>query len=122
MLEIALYRPEIPPNTGNISRLCVCAGARLHIIDKPAFSLDEKDVRRAGLDYWDQLELVQHADWYSFADHVAVRGVRVVAVSKFGRRHHWDYPYKGDEILLFGNETSGLPDFVHDAFAQGGAF
>ncbi len=65
-MEIALFEPEIPPNTGNIARLCVNAGVPLHIIGEPAFDLSEKAVRRAGLDYWDDLILFRHEDWNNF--------------------------------------------------------
>lgn len=114
-MEVGLYRPEIPPNTGNISRLCVCTGVKLHIIGPPAFSLADKDVRRAGLDYWHLLDLEQHASWNDFLARCDPR--RILLISKFGPTRYTDFPFTGDEILVFGSETSGLPPEVHNDIA-----
>lgn len=125
-MEIALYQPEIPPNTGNIARLCVCTGSPLHIIGRPNFDMDEKAVKRAGLDYWDRLVLHRHKDWRTFADSVGVRAKKradleaagrapnILLVSKFGKCIYWNHPFRGDEILVFGMETDGLPEFIHE--------
>jgi len=122
-MEVALYQPEIPPNTGNIARLCVCTGTPLHIIGRPNFDMDEKAVKRAGLDYWDRLVLHKHKDWRTFADAVAARAVageepkhapEILLVSKFGNQVYWDHPFQGNEIFVFGMETDGLPEFVHE--------
>ncbi len=104
---IALYKPQIPPNTGNISRLAVAVNAALHIVGKPAFSLDQKDLIRAGLDHWNALDLHLHQ---RFRDFYASRGVsRIVAVSKDAPVQYSDFMFQPDDILLFGNETQGLP-------------
>lgn len=119
-VEIALYRPEIPPNTGNIARLSVCTGSRLHIIGEPSFSLDEAAVRRAGLDYWHLVDLHRHEDWKSFVKYVEKRSdekgrpQKVLGLTRFAGRSYSNYEYRGDEILLFGRETSGLPREVVD--------
>jgi len=123
-MEIALYRPEIPPNTGNIARLCVCTASPLHIIGRPSFSLDERAVRRAGLDYWDLLDLHRHRDWSTFlsdADERTRRGERsgnILLITKFAERNYWDHSFNPGDILVFGQETSGLPDFVHNAIKE----
>ena len=113
-MEIALYKPEIPPNTGNIARLSVCTNSPLHIIDKPAFSMDEASVRRAGLDYWDQVNLKLHENWDKFLEHTQKNEIpqRVLLFSKFGNVTYSSIEYQKDDILVFGQETSGLPDFV----------
>ncbi len=111
-MEIALYQPEIPPNTGNISRLCVATGIKLHIIGRPAFSMADKDVKRAGLDYWHLLELQQHESWERFL--IEVEKPRIVLVSKFGEMRYSDISYSGDDVFVFGSETTGLPLNVHN--------
>lgn len=116
-MEIALYRPEIPPNTGNIARLSVCTGSRLHIIGKPSFSMDEAAVRRAGLDYWNEVDLHLHEEWEAFLEYAGRRssetgGRRIVLISKFGDKSFTEHSFAGDEILVFGRESSGLPDHI----------
>ena len=116
-MEIALYRPEIPPNTGNIARLSVCTGSRLHIIGKPSFSMDEAAVRRAGLDYWNEVDLHLHGEWEPFLEYVTGEPEkggtgRILLISKFGERSFSEHRFTGDEILVFGRESSGLPDHI----------
>lgn len=108
MLNIALYRPEIPPNTGNIARLCVGIKANLHIIGKPSFDISEKAVRRAGLDYWEHLSLTLHSDWEAFMGTVMNPG-RVFLVTKFGKTLYTDQSYVDNDYFVFGRETTGLP-------------
>ncbi len=121
-MEVALYMPEIPPNTGNISRLCVCTGTRLHIIGKPAFSMDEAAVRRAGLDYWDRLDLHMHEDWDAFRDdYVKPGGRRVLLLSKFASRSYARHEFQEKDVVVFGRESSGLPDEIKDEVAADGA-
>jgi tRNA (cytidine/uridine-2'-O-)-methyltransferase len=106
-LHIALYRPEIPPNTGNAGRLCVATGATLHVIHPIGFSMDEKQVRRAGLDYWPHLRLVEHADADAFWAWAGERPVHLF--SSHGDRPHTACPFAEDDVLLFGPESVGLP-------------
>lgn len=100
--------PEIPPNTGNIARLCVAIGAKLHIIGKPSFDLSEKAVRRAGLDYWDDLELVLHPDWSECKKEVPDLS-RIFLITKFGSKNYTEESFKEGDFFVFGRETSGLP-------------
>lgn len=118
-MDIALYRPEIPPNTGNIARLSICSGNRMHIIGQPSFSLEESAVKRAGLDYWDQVDLQLHEDWEAFLDHQArhSRG-RILLFTKFSTHCYSNFAYRNDDTLVFGQETRGLPDPVKDSIAQ----
>lgn len=119
-MEIALYRPEIPPNTGNIARLSVCTGSRLHIIGEPSFSMDAAAVRRAGLDYWDQVDLHLHTDWEHFLDYVQSKAVdgrkpNLILVSKHGKKVYCEHSFQKDDICVFGQESSGLPDVIFDS-------
>ncbi|TGL57088.1 tRNA (cytidine(34)-2'-O)-methyltransferase [Leptospira ognonensis] len=111
-MEIALFEPEIPPNTGNIARLCVNADVPLCIIGKPAFDLSEKAVRRAGLDYWQDLDLHLFSDYETFLAEKQKRSQRIFLVSKFGETTYWDNRFQADDVLVFGKETSGLPEII----------
>ena len=115
MLAVALYRPEIPPNTGNIARLCVCAGVPLHIVGRPSFRMDERAVRRAGLDYWSELELHRHAAWGDFKRAMEARpgpAARFLLITKHGTRPHSAHTYAPGDTLVFGRETDGLPEEI----------
>jgi len=114
-LEVALFEPEIPPNTGNIARLCVNAGVPLHIIGQPAFDLSEKAVRRAGLDYWDDLILFRHEGWNNFLQEKMASEQRVFLVSKFGRTVYYEEKFQAGDVFVFGRETSGLPKEIHES-------
>jgi tRNA (cytidine/uridine-2'-O-)-methyltransferase len=108
MIGLALYQPEIPPNTGNLMRLCANTGAELHLIHPLGFSLEERALRRAGLDYRDQATLIEHADWPAFL--AATAGRRLLAFSTRGRTRYDTVSYRLDDLLLFGPETRGLPE------------
>ncbi len=110
MFELVLYEPEIPPNTGNIIRLCANAGARLHLIGRLGFSLDDRRLRRAGLDYHEYATLRRHDDLGSFVD--TVHPGRLFALSTRGRRRYDTVEYRPGDALLFGPETRGLPAAV----------
>lgn len=107
MFHIALYEPQIAPNTGNIIRLCANNGCHLHLIGKLGFSLDEKKLRRAGLDYGDLAQLTHHKDYASFIKNLPQS--QIFACTTKGTRSHNQAIYKQGDILLFGSETSGLP-------------
>jgi tRNA (cytidine/uridine-2'-O-)-methyltransferase len=108
VLHVVLVEPEIPPNTGNIARLCLAAGARLHLIEPLGFSLDEKSLRRAGMDYWTQCDL--HV-WPSFE---ALRDTapdgRFFFFTTKTHRCYWDATFADGDYLVFGRETRGLPE------------
>ena len=109
-MEIVLFRPEIPPNTGNIGRLCVNAGASLGIIGEPSFDLSEKSARRAGLDYWQHLDLKRYKDWDEFL--LQKKDRRIFLISKYGKSVYASVRFEEDVILVFGRETSGLPEEI----------
>ncbi|MCH8536697.1 MAG: tRNA (cytidine(34)-2'-O)-methyltransferase [Alkalimonas sp.] len=115
MFEIALFEPQIAPNTGNIIRLCANMGAQLHLIEPLGFDLEEKKLRRAGLDYHDLTRVQRHPNYPSFAK--AMAGRRILACTTKGSQSYHRVQYQIGDVLLFGSETSGLPDDVRDAFA-----
>ncbi|MBI4979055.1 MAG: tRNA (cytidine(34)-2'-O)-methyltransferase [Spirochaetes bacterium] len=117
-ISIALYQPEIPANTGNIGRVCVGTGSDLYLIGKCGFLLRDREIKRAGLDYWDKLILHREPTFESFLAAVGKR--RIIIVSKFAPTTYWDKEYRADDVLLFGNESSGLPDAVHTAYRSDG--
>ena len=106
-LHVALIEPRIPPNTGNIARLCAATDTPLHLIGPLGFSLDDAEVRRAGLDYWPHVDLWPHADWFSFRD--AVARERCLYFSANATGNFWHAPYRPNSCLVFGNETDGMP-------------
>lgn len=107
MFHIVLFEPEIPPNTGNIIRLCANCGASLHLIRPLGFELDDKRLRRAGLDYHELTCVSQHDSLDSFITTVTPK--RLIACSTKGRQFHSDYHFIAGDALLFGPETRGLP-------------
>jgi len=113
MFDVVLYEPEIPPNTGNIIRLCANTGARLHLIQPLGFILDDRRLRRAGLDYHEWAAVRLHRDLPTFL--AEVRPARWFAFTTKGTRLYHTVAYQPDDVLLFGPETRGLPAAVlHD--------
>ncbi len=110
MFEVILYQPEIPPNTGNIIRLCANTGSRLHLIEPLGFSLEQPQLRRAGLDYADLAEVRIHADLPACL--AALAGRRLYAVETAGTRPYSAARFRPGDALLFGRETAGLPEEV----------
>ena len=107
MFNVALYEPEIPPNTGNIIRLCANTGARLHLIRPLGFQVDDRHLRRAGLDYHDWATVRLHADLAAFL--AEIHPARLFAFTTKGQRGYHTVHYQPDDVLLFGPETRGLP-------------
>ena len=111
-LGVALIQPQIPPNTGNIARLCAATDSALHLIGPLGFSLDDDEVRRAGLDYWDDVDLWVHPVWGAFR--AAVARERCLYFSAHGHQPYWDAPFAANAVLVFGNETDGMPDRIRE--------
>ena len=112
MFDIALYEPEIAPNTGNIIRLCANCGANLHLIEPLGFDLEEKKVRRAGLDYHDLARVTRHKNldaFYAYLQQHRRNGYRIFACTTKTTGHHVDAHFQAGDVLLFGPETRGLP-------------
>ena len=110
MINIVLYNPQIPPNTGNIMRLCSNTGFNLHIIEPVGFSLDDKSLKRAKMDYFSDINPVIHKDYKSFTDSIDEK--KIYAVTKYGTRIYSEIKYDKDIFLLFGSETTGLPKVI----------
>ena len=110
MLSVALYEPEIPPNTGNVARLCAATRVPLHIVGVPGFRLDDRAVRRAGLDYWPEVELRRHRDLEALR--AALPASRLVYLTTKARTPYTDWRFAPDDCLVFGPETRGLPEEV----------
>ncbi len=108
MLNVVLLEPEMPANTGNIGRTCVAAGARLHLIGPLGFLLNEKMLRRAGLDYWDQLDVTVYDDYQDFA--ARNREAKIYMATTKAQRSYCEVSYEPDCYLMFGKESAGLPE------------
>ena len=113
MLNIVLYEPEIPPNTGNIIRLCANTGFKLHVIEPLGFKLDDKRLRRAGLDYGEWKNIEAHSTWECFLD--KMKGHRIIAISTKGRAYFHEFDFADGDCLVFGPETRGLPTEILDS-------
>jgi tRNA (cytidine/uridine-2'-O-)-methyltransferase len=107
VFDVVLFQPEIPPNTGNVIRLCANSGCRLHLIHPLGFVLDDARLRRAGLDYRERAEVREHASWRAYLE--AERPQRVLGFSTKGERGYAEVDYRPGDALLFGPETRGLP-------------
>jgi tRNA (cytidine/uridine-2'-O-)-methyltransferase len=110
MLDIVLVEPEIPPNTGNVIRLAANTGCRLHLVEPLGFLLDDKQLRRAGLDYHELAHVTVHASWSACQNALAQR--RMFALTTRGARSVYETRFGADDVLVFGAETSGLPERV----------
>lgn len=108
ILHVALIEPDIAPNVGTIARLCAATGVRLHLIGRLGFRLTDKALRRAGLDYWQHVDLHQHLTWEDFLQSVQPRNT--FAFSARGKEPYTSIHFKHNDCLLFGSETQGLPD------------
>ena len=115
MFNIVLFEPEIPPNTGNIIRLCANTGAQLHLVQPLGFSLEDKQLKRAGLDYHEYANLKIHPDWPSCK--AALAGKRMFAITTKGSRSHGDIQFQKDDVFVFGPETRGLPEDIRNEFS-----
>ena len=117
MFNIVLVQPEIPPNTGNVIRLAANTGCRLHLIEPLGFSMDDKHMRRAGLDYHEYADLKKHANWPAFVDSEKPDATRVFAMTTRGSRNLYDVAFQPGDWLIFGSETKGLDAALRESFA-----
>jgi tRNA (cytidine/uridine-2'-O-)-methyltransferase len=115
MLEVVLFRPEIPPNAGNVIRLAANTGARLHLVEPLGFSLEDRQLKRAGLDYHELAEVRVHRDWA--ACRKALAATRLFAVSTRGAVNYAEARYAAGDAFVFGPETRGLPAAILEEFA-----
>ena len=110
MLNIVLLEPEIPANTGNIGRTCVAAGARLHLIEPLGFSLSEKALKRAGMDYWKDLDVTTYIDYSDFLDKNP--GAKIYMATTKARKVYTEVSYEPDSYIMFGKESAGIPEEI----------
>jgi len=110
MLHIALFEPEIPPNTGNIARLCAATFTDLHIVGVTGFRMDDRELKRAGLDYWDEVKLHRHLDLEELF--ASLPSSRFIFMTTKAERPYTDWGYRENDCLVFGPETRGLPESV----------
>lgn len=118
MFHIVLVAPEIPPNTGNVIRLSANTGCTLHLIEPLGFSMDDKQMRRAGLDYHEYADLRRHADWDRFLQTEQPDPQRLFALTTKGSRSAFDIRFRPGDWLVFGSETQGLPAELRDRFPE----
>jgi tRNA (cytidine/uridine-2'-O-)-methyltransferase len=114
-MRIALYQPDIPQNTGTILRLAACLGLQAHLIEPAGFPTSDRAFRRAGMDYLDRVDLTRHASWEAFEAWRRGQGLRLVLFTTRAALPYLDHAYAARDILLFGRESSGVPDEVHTA-------
>ena len=114
-MRIALYQPDIPQNTGTILRMCACLGIEAHLIGPAGFPTSDRAFRRAGMDYLDAVTLVRHASWGDFAAWRRAGRHRLVLFTTGAATSYLDFRFEPADVLLFGRESSGVPDEVHAA-------
>jgi len=114
-LHIALYQPDIPGNTGTILRLSACLGLKVHIIEPAGFDISDRNLKRAGMDYLASASLTRHVNWQAFEDWRQSSGRRLVLASTKAALPYVDFGFRPDDVLLFGRESAGVPDHVHDS-------
>ncbi len=115
MISLALYQPDIPQNTGTILRLCACLGVAVHVIEPAGFDLSDRALRRAGMDYLEQADLTRHLSWGEFMTWRAASAGRLVLATTRAALPYADFTFRGDDIILMGRESAGVPDAVHEA-------
>jgi len=116
LFEIVLFEPEIPPNTGNIIRLCANTGTALHLVEPIGFTLEDRQLQRAGLDYHEYATLKVHPDWDACLAHFA--GRRLFAITTKGATRHADVNFQAGDVFIFGPESRGLPPGILESFTS----
>ena len=114
-MRIALFEPDIPQNTGTILRLAACLGIEAHIIEPAGFPTSDRAFRRAGMDYLDQVEIARHASWEAFETWRRAAGARLILFTTRASLPYLEHAFRPGDVLLFGRETVGVPDKVHEA-------
>lgn len=114
-MQIALYEPDIPQNTGTILRLCACLRLEAHIIEPAGFPVTDRAFRRAGMDYLDQVALTRHGSFQAFEDWRGSERLKLVLLTTAAETSYLDHDFRDDQVLLFGRESVGVPEPVHAA-------
>ena len=114
-MQLALYQPDIPQNTGTMLRLCACLGVTAHLIEPAGFPISDKNFRRAGMDYIDLVDIRRHISWSDFEIWRKASGARLVLATTKGAVPYPEFSFRSDDIILMGRESAGVPDEVHEA-------
>lgn len=117
MIHLVLFQPEIPPNTGNVGRMCAVTGARLHLIHPLGFKIEDRHLRRAGMDYWHALDVHEHADWAAFRASAAAPR-RLWLFTTKTERSFWSAAFADGDGLVFGSESAGAPAWLHEELRE----
>ncbi len=113
-MRIALFEPDIPQNTGNIFRLGACLGIPIDIIEPAGFIIDDKRLKRASMDYYDYLDLTKHESWEKFYKWSKKKFFRLILLTTKSQKSYFDHNFQSNDIILFGRESAGVPDYVHE--------
>ena len=114
-MRIALFEPDIPQNAGNIFRLGACLGIPIDIIEPAGFVIDDKRLKRASMDYYDYLDLTKHVSWEKFYEWSKKNSFQLILLTTKSQKSYYDYKFQPKDIILFGRESAGVPDYVHKA-------
>ena len=114
-MRIALFEPDIPQNAGNIFRLGACLGIPIDIIEPTGFVIDDKRLKRASMDYYDYLDLTKHVSWEKFYEWSKKNSYQLILLTTKSQKSYYDYKFQPKDIILFGRESAGVPDYVHEA-------
>ena len=112
-MRIALFEPDIPQNAGNIFRLGACLGIPIDIIEPTGFVIDDKKLKRASMDYYDYLDLTKHLSWEKFLEWSLKQSYRLILLTTKSQKSYYDYKFQSKDIILFGRESAGVPEYVH---------
>ena len=114
-MRIALFEPDIPQNAGNIFRLGACLGIPIDIIEPAGFIIDDKRLKRASMDYFDYLDLTKHLSWDNFIEWSKDNSYRLILLTTKSQKSYFYYKFQSNYIILFGRESAGVPEYVHDS-------
>ena len=113
-MRIALFEPDIPQNVGNIFRLGACLGIPIDVIEPTGFVIDDKRLKRASMDYYDYLDLTKHVSWEKFYEWSKKKSYRLILLTTKSQKSYFEYKFQSNDIILFGRESAGVPDYVHE--------
>ena len=113
-MRIALFEPDIPQNAGNVFRLGACLGISIDIIEPTGFVIDDKRLKRSSMDYYDYLDLTKHISWKEFYNWSQKKSYRLILLTTKSKKSYYNYTFKKNDILIFGRESAGVPQMVHD--------
>ena len=119
MLHVVLFRPEIPQNTGNVGRLCAFTGSRLHLIHPLGFKITDAALKRAGMDYWKELDVVNHESWEAFKNSPTRPAGKLWLMTTHATKILWEADFQDGDGVVFGNEGHGAPEWLHEKIGNG---